>query len=401
LVGFGGYMLTELMIPVCAKYTLKAGLSGKDLGKKGTSLENVDVPEALGLVCGFVFLICGIFSQLLFASTQSELIAYNSALFSICFMVFLGFCDDTLNLKWRYKLVLPTIASLPLLVAYTGETALLIPEPLRAALFSGGQLTWLGSLLDQIWVVDVDAQGAIVELGQWFMVFMGFLAVFCTNSINILAGINGLECGQSVVIAAWIFCFKAYDMACVEQMTDSVSTNEVHVRVGRPLFVCVVIIPFAAVSLALLRHNWFPAQVFVGDTFCYFAGMTFAVVGILGHFSKSILLLFLPQVFNFLYSCPQLFKLLPCPRHRLPRVDATSGHLYYSAFPCKPSQYRVWPLKVKAEATEVPNMTLICAILRSLGPIRERNLCLVLLTLQVMSGALAFYVRYILFKESQ
>lgn len=30
---------------------------------------------------------------------------------------------------------------------------------------------------------------------------MGLLAVFCTNSINIHAGINGLEVGQTVVIA--------------------------------------------------------------------------------------------------------------------------------------------------------------------------------------------------------
>jgi UDP-N-acetylglucosamine--dolichyl-phosphate N-acetylglucosaminephosphotransferase len=37
-------------------------------------------------------------------------------------------------------------------------------------------------------------------------------------------------------------------------------------------------------------------QVFVGDTYCYFAGMSFAVVGVLGHFSKTLLLFFIPQV---------------------------------------------------------------------------------------------------------
>ena len=47
-------------------------------------------------------------------------------------------------------------------------------------------------------------------------------------------------------------------------------------------------------SLALMKHNAFPSKVFVGDTYCYFAGMTFAVVGILGHFSKTMLLLFIP-----------------------------------------------------------------------------------------------------------
>jgi UDP-N-acetylglucosamine--dolichyl-phosphate N-acetylglucosaminephosphotransferase len=48
------------------------------------------------------------------------------------------------------------------------------------------------------------------------------------------------------------------------------------------------------VTLGLIKHNKFPSKVFVGDTFCYFAGMTFAMVGILGHFSKTMLLFFLP-----------------------------------------------------------------------------------------------------------
>ena len=32
----------------------------------------------------------------------------------------------------------------------------------------------------------------IIDMGYWFMIYMGLLAVFCTNAINILAGINGL-----------------------------------------------------------------------------------------------------------------------------------------------------------------------------------------------------------------
>ncbi len=37
-------------------------------------------------------------------------------------------------------------------------------------------------------------------------------------------------------------------------------------------------------------------QVFVGDTFTYFAGMAIAVAGILGHFSETLLILLIPQV---------------------------------------------------------------------------------------------------------
>lgn len=57
-------------------------------------------------------------------------------------------------------------------------------------------------------------------------------------------------------------------------------------------------------------------QVFVGDTFTYFAGMSIAVAGILGHFSETLLLFLLPQVINFIYSLPQLFGFVFCPRHR-------------------------------------------------------------------------------------
>ena len=40
----------------------------------------------------------------------------------------------------------------------------------------------------------------ILDLGWMYKLYMGLLAVLCTNSINIHAGLNGLEVGQTVVI---------------------------------------------------------------------------------------------------------------------------------------------------------------------------------------------------------
>ena len=37
-----------------------------------------------------------------------------------------------LDVPWRVKLLLPSIASLPLLIAYSGGTTVGIPKPLRA-----------------------------------------------------------------------------------------------------------------------------------------------------------------------------------------------------------------------------------------------------------------------------
>ena len=94
----------------------------------------------------------------------------------------------------------------------------------------------------------------------------------------------------------------------------------------RPFYCIIGISPPSFPALGA-GGNWFrfPAKVFVGDTFCYFAGMTLAVVGILGHFSKTVLLFFLPQLFNFALSLPQLFHLVDCPRHRMPRFVVFCG----------------------------------------------------------------------------
>jgi len=47
-----------------------------------------------------------------------QLVEFICGLLAICCMVFLGFADDVLNLKWRHKFIIPTAASLPLLVVY-------------------------------------------------------------------------------------------------------------------------------------------------------------------------------------------------------------------------------------------------------------------------------------------
>jgi UDP-N-acetylglucosamine--dolichyl-phosphate N-acetylglucosaminephosphotransferase len=116
------------------------------------------------------------------------------------------------------------------------------------------------------------------------------------------------------------------------------------------LFSLTIMIPFLLTTLALLKHNAYPSKVFVGDTFCYFAGMTFAVVGILGHFSKTMLLFFIPQLLNFLLSLAQLLGIVHCPRHRLPKFNPETYQLH-----CVDNHY-----------------TLINAFLRICGPTNEQ-----------------------------
>uniref|UniRef100_A0A8W4FH66 UDP-N-acetylglucosamine--dolichyl-phosphate N-acetylglucosaminephosphotransferase n=1 Tax=Sus scrofa TaxID=9823 RepID=A0A8W4FH66_PIG len=349
-----GFVATLTLIPAFRGHFIAARLCGQDLNKSNRQ-------------------------QMLEPTFPSlpQFVALIGALLAICCMIFLGFADDVLNLRWRHKLLLPTAASLPLLMVYFtnfGNTTIVVPKPFRPIL------------------------GLHLDLGILYYVYMGLLAVFCTNAINILAGINGLEAGQSLVISASIIVFNL-----VELEGDY---RDDHV------FSLYFMIPFFFTTLGLLYHNWYPSRVFVGDTFCYFAGMTFAVVGILGHFSKTMLLFFMPQVFNFLYSLPQLLHIIPCPRHRMPRLNTKTGKLEmsYSKFKTKSLSFLgTFILKVAESLrlvtvrqsenedgafTECNNMTLINLLLKVFGPMHERNLTLFLLLLQVVGSAVTFSIRY-------
>jgi len=376
-----GYILTVNLIPYCQNYVRKRGIFGKDLCKKGTPAGEKDIPEAMGVVPGLVFLVCMTICEMFYASSREQLVDYNSALLSVCFMMFLGFLDDMLDLPWRIKLFLPSFASLPLLVTYDGSTWVTVPRFLRSLLcMEGGKgLTILGELINIVFSVDSE-RGAIIELGVAYMVYMGLLAVFCTNAINIYAGINGLEAGQSFVIGCALLLFNMIEIS----LGHHSGTERV--------FAVMILFPFLATTMGLLQYNWYPARVFVGDTYCYFSGMSFAVVGIHGHFSKTLLLMFIPQVLNFLYSVPQLFKFVPCPRHRLPKFNPETGLLEPSGFECDKKEYR-W-IKVKADDNFCPNMTLLCLALRWFGPMKEKSLVILLLSFQVLCCAFGFFVRY-------
>ncbi|XP_074604512.1 alg7 dolichyl-phosphate N-acetylglucosaminephosphotransferase [Brevipalpus obovatus] len=391
LLSFVGFLLTMYTIPRAEQIFIARNLVGVDMCKKSRK----SIPEAVGSLAGVNFLI--VMSLMLpipflqisgdylviwdwiripyfnLAATTfngSQFISMLAAIYSISCMIILGFVDDFSNLRWLFKLLVPTIATSPLLLVYAityNETWIMLPKPFH---FS-------------------------INLGIFYYIYMSMMAVFCTNAINIYAGINGIEVGQSLVVACSLLIFDLVEL--------SDSQWRMH------LFSFTFILPFICVSMALFHFNSYPAKVFVGDTYCYFAGMTFAVVGILGHFSKTTLLFFIPQIFNFLFSCPQLFHFVPCPRHRLPRYDSATDCLNNSTFDYdskKTSKLGKFCLfiaktfklskevKVSKTKSQFTNFTLINLMILWLGPMNEKNLVRILLSLQILSSAFAFFIRY-------
>jgi len=361
-----GFFLSVYMVPRFAGKLAARGICGKDLNKKGTLAGDIPIPESAGLAVGCSFLLCIVCFELLhyydigslldyvwsgFQGSprlepipDSWLVDYNAALATIGFMLFLGFADDVLDLRWRIKLVLPLFASLPLLAAYSGGTAIVLPKFLQT-------LTGLPSLL---------------ELGILYKVYMMMLVIFCANSVNILAGVNGLEAGQTFIVACAVLGHNLLSVAGYAAASPAVKDGH--------LFSAYLMMPLAGSTLGLLVFNWYPSKVFVGDTFTYFAGMTIAVAGILGHFSETLLLFLLPQIFNFVYSIPQLFKIVPCPRHRLPVFDPKTGVL---------------------RPKDQPDWNLVNLVLQLTGNCGENMLCVRILGFQVLCCAAGFGVRWL------
>ena len=255
---------------------------------------------------------------------------------SAALMLLVGFVDDVVDLRWSVKIALSLWALGPLLVAYTGSTWIVLPGFARSTL------------------------GNVIDLGLLYHVYMATFSVFCTNAINIYAGINGLEVGQSIVIGVAVLIHSLLEAA-----------DAPLARAEANLLAASLVTPFLAVSLGLYVYNRYPSKVFIGDSYTYFAGQVLGMCGILGHFPKTLVLFFLPQLANFILSLPQLFRIIPCPRHRVPRLNVDTGLM---------------------EAT--PNLTLINAWLYAWGPRREDQLVNELLLLQVASCAFGFLIRY-------
>ncbi|BCR96406.1 UDP-N-acetylglucosamine--dolichyl-phosphate N-acetylglucosaminephosphotransferase [Aspergillus luchuensis] len=401
------FAVTFSMIRWLVPVFLKAGLKGRDMAKP----RRPEIPETMGAVCAIVYLLALIFfipfafykdivaatsgggnrdvvievehvetGRMLHRFPHGKLASYLSGLLSLQCIVILGIGDDLLDIRWRHKVLIPAFGAIPMLIVYFvdfGVTQVVVPVPLQPYL------------------------GSTIDLGWLYYAYMAAVAIFCPNSINMLAGINGVEVAQSLVIAVLLIANDVLYLAPI--------TPYPHPATDSHLFSLYFLLPFVGVSAALLCHNWYPSKVFVGDTYCYFAGMVFAVVGILGHFSKTLLLLFIPQIFNFLYSTPQLFNLIPCPRHRLPKFNSVTGLLDASVteWTVPPSPLVATALNLlhtlrlvrvtkneQGQIVESTNLTILNLWLVWAGPMKENQLAWSMVAVQTFCGLAGLFVRH-------
>ncbi|RKP31297.1 hypothetical protein METBISCDRAFT_26670 [Metschnikowia bicuspidata] len=447
--GLLGYVITLYLIPQLGPSFMKVGLRGRDMSKP----PQVDyIPESMGVVLAVTYMVLlvllvpfvffkylvsflsmsnadelsDLFSEQYHSIENNHMFPHNrlaeflSGALCLLSTILLGFFDDLFDIRWRHKFFLPAIASLPLLIVYYVDfsvTSVVVPSFVTSNACGEQLVEWLSSFfaasnrlvtaviklkfttLTKDYDVAASAAPKLLDLGIFYYVYMSALSIFSPNSINILAGINGLEVGQSIVLGT---IFLINDACYLLSATVSHAAFDAH------MLSAIFILPFMGVSLGLFQYNFYPSRVFVGDTYCYFSGMVFAVVGILGHFSKTLLLFLVPQILNFVYSVPQLFNVLPCSRHRLPRYNA-KDNLMYPSYGELLDEYRLGSHLVGALAffglilverdqnnriVKFSNLTIINLALVWLGPMREDRLCIVLLVGQLLMGLLMIAVRH-------
>ncbi|EAN90658.1 UDP-N-acetylglucosamine--dolichyl-phosphate n- acetylglucosaminephosphotransferase, putative [Trypanosoma cruzi] len=361
----------RFMDPVCMKL-LERRICGVDINKTtlekrrkiaekplkalGEEERRLVVPESLGILAGAVYL-CVLVLELaiVFGPSMHKL---DGAITAITVMLLLGFVDDVLDVRWRHKLLLSAIGTFPVMLTYDGSVSIAVPRPL---------LPYFST--------------SFVYLGVFYLLYLGLLCIFCTNSINILAGVNGVEVAQSIVIAFTCVVYNIFQLRLEMEFQDGlIASGDMYVHKietdgggsMHELMAIALLAPFIGVSIALWHYNQYPARIFVGDSYTYFAGTVLAVAGVTGQYGKTLMLFFIPQLINFALSLPQLFHFLPCPRHRVPRWNAKQDVLQNSG-----------------------NYTLLNAILWIYGDMHERALTNAVMKMQVCCCIFGLLVRYL------
>lgn len=384
-----GYVATLRLTPIVATATLTNGLHGRDVNKAGTEAGNIDIPEAVGLAPAGVYLACIVILQLYSSycnwcsrerhphdsdHTQRKVAqngcdgsyqaagevgtsAYNAVLATVGMMTMIGLIDDVLHppsLAWSMKALLPFFAVQPILVpSYLRRRPTAAVKPVLQRLLGAP---------------------ARLDFSIWYYIYLNVGTMFVPNSINILAGINGLEAGQTFIVSCAVLLHNLMHLATAGSISSADEATVGSLSLQQRHFLSISLIaPLAATTLAILHFNWYPSQVFVGDTFTFFAGTVIAAAAVFGQYTGTLFIFLLPQFINAMYTLPQLFKFIPYPRHRLPEFNPSTGLLHPKS---------------------KPDLTLLSLILQWCGPCTEQVLCIRLLLLQVACCAWGLWLSW-------
>lgn len=246
-----GFVLTALFLPKWIKKSREVGLLWEDMNK-------VDHPQNVagsgGVVVVFAFVL-GVLSYVAVKTFvfggNGEILEIFSLLSVILILAIVGLTDDLLGWKHgglsiKFRLFLALMASVPLVVINVGNSLVRFP-------FIG---TFDVGLIYSLLIVPIGIAGA-------------------TTTYNFLAGFNGLEAGQGIIILSFL--------SLISYITGS-------------SWLALIGLIMVACLLVFYVYNKVPAKVFPGDSLTYSIGALIACMAILGNFERIALFVFIPYV---------------------------------------------------------------------------------------------------------
>jgi len=248
---FVSFFCTFLAMPYWIRKAKQIGLVWQDMNKK-FSLRNISGSGGLIVFFGFILgVLLYVAIRTFYFKDGAGINEYLFAILSVLFIsAIVGIVDDLFGwqkggLSKRTRLILILFAAIPLMVINAGESSILGIE--------------LGIIFPLI-VIPIGIVGA-------------------TTTFNFLAGYNGLEAGQGILI-----------LSALAFVTFATGNS----------WLSVVALCMVAALLGFYIFNKYPAKVFPGDVMTYTIGALIACIAILGNIEKIALFFFIPYILETL-----------------------------------------------------------------------------------------------------
>jgi len=245
------FILTVYALPMWIRKCREVGLLWEDMNK----VKRVKNVAASGGVIVVIAFILGVLSYIAVRTFvldgNGESLEIFALLTVILILALVGFIDDVLGwtykgLSIKFRLLVAFAASIPLIVINAGSETISIP---------GFGLVNLGIYYPLI-LIPIGIMGA-------------------TTTYNFLAGFNGLEAGQGIIILSFL--------SLISYLTGNSWLSVIGLTMVSSLIVFYI-------------YNKYPAKVFPGDILTYSIGALIAGMAILGNFEKIAVFVFIPYI---------------------------------------------------------------------------------------------------------
>ncbi len=249
------FIIALIALPKWIQKCRQVNFLWEDMNKPEKS-KNIAASGGIVLIFSFVL---GVLSYIAFRTFilqgNGETMQIFALLTVILIFALVGFADDVLGwtyqgLSIRFRLFLAIVASIPLIVINAGDSSFNFP--------------FLGSL----------------EIGILYPLFLIPLGIVgASTTYNFLAGFNGLEAGQGIIIITFL--------SFISYLTGN-------------SWLSIIGLCMTASLIIFFIYNKYPAKVFPGDILTYSIGALIAGMAILGNFERIAVFIFLPYIIETL-----------------------------------------------------------------------------------------------------